>query len=188
MRFTGEDNRLRPGKLLLVSILLFTAAARLLWATDPPPCALSNDEAFFITSITDDTNGTTLAWQSCTNQVYGVLFTESLETNTAWTPVAWMRGNDGETIWTDTNRIGVAQVFYKIERLAPDADEDGDGMPNGFEVDNGLNLLDPDDAARDADGDGVDNLTEYLQGRDPTRGAVADTDQLVNLNVFTPLE
>ena len=46
-------------------------------------------------------------------------------------------------------------------------DEDEDGMPNGWENDNGLNPTDPTDAAGDLDGDGLTNLDEYLQGTDP---------------------
>jgi hypothetical protein len=167
---------------------------------------------------------------------------DSLSANTLWSPVAWMRGTDGQTSWTDQTTVGVTQRYYKARRLKQDDDEDGDLIPNGWEVDHGLNPLDPTDAnqpstnpwahgltnlqvyqnpsvliadnystlndgipdwwkvkygfsltdpsvaSADSDGDGVDNLTEYLQGRDPTKDAVADTSGLVNLNVFTPLK
>lgn len=39
----------------------------------------------------------------------------------------------------------------------------------------------------DPDGDGLSNWIEYLQGRDPTVGAVADTGGVIGLRVFTPL-
>ena len=39
----------------------------------------------------------------------------------------------------------------------------------------------------DPDGDGVNNIVEYLQGRDPTVGATADTGGVIGLRVFTPL-
>lgn len=45
-------------------------------------------------------------------------------------------------------------------------DSDGDGMPDGFEVENGLDVL-QDDAAGDLDGDGASNLDEYISGDNP---------------------
>lgn len=44
------------------------------------------------------------------------------------------------------------------------ADRDGDGMPDNWESDRGLDPDDPDDGAADADGDGYTNLEEYLNG------------------------
>lgn len=47
-----------------------------------------------------------------------------------------------------------------------DTDDDGDGMPDAFENDNGLNPL-VDDAGEDPDGDGLTNLQEYEGDTDP---------------------
>jgi len=47
------------------------------------------------------------------------------------------------------------------------ADVDGDGMTNGWEIANGLDMRDPSDAAMDKDNDGASNLEEYLAGTDP---------------------
>jgi len=52
-------------------------------------------------------------------------------------------------------------------------DSDGDGMPDAYEIANGLNPYDPTDAALDPDGDGLTNLQEYLLGTNPH---VYDTD------------
>ena len=52
--------------------------------------------------------------------------------------------------------------------MTADADDDGDGMPDTFEMQYGLSTLDSSDAALDTDGDGVDNLSEYLDGKNPT--------------------
>ncbi|HIG62055.1 MAG TPA: HYR domain-containing protein [Gammaproteobacteria bacterium] len=56
-----------------------------------------------------------------------------------------------------------------------DADTDGDGMDDQFEVDHDLNP-NADDASEDADGDGRSNLDEYLEGKDPN---VDDVDPVV---------
>ena len=45
-----------------------------------------------------------------------------------------------------------------------DADDDGDGLPDVTEMQNGLDPLNPADAAFDSDGDGETNLTEFQRG------------------------
>jgi len=74
---------------------------------------------------------------------------------------------------------------------ALDPDDDNDGLPDWWELQYGLNPLDAtgnNGASGDPDGDGVNNLTEYLQGRNPTKGAIADPGGAVSLVVYTPLE
>ncbi|MDA7773152.1 DUF5011 domain-containing protein [Pseudomonadales bacterium] len=51
-------------------------------------------------------------------------------------------------------------------------DADNDGLPDSWELENGYNPADPDDAKRDSDNDGRDTLTEFIEGSDPN---VADT-------------
>lgn len=51
----------------------------------------------------------------------------------------------------------------------PDEDADGDGLPNGWELANGLNPHDPTDAGLDFDGDGLTNRQEYFLGTDPKK-------------------
>ena len=48
------------------------------------------------------------------------------------------------------------------------ADTDGDGMPDSWEIANNLVPIDPDDSDLDLDGDGDTNLEEYLCGADPS--------------------
>ena len=55
------------------------------------------------------------------------------------------------------------------------ADGDGDGLPDDYEIENGLDPGDPADALADVDGDGLTNLEEFTQGTDP-RDADSDDD------------
>ncbi len=55
--------------------------------------------------------------------------------------------------------------------LAPNLSAIGDGIPNGWKQQYGLDPLDPNVANEDPDGDGMSNLREYLAGTDPTNSA-----------------
>ena len=46
-------------------------------------------------------------------------------------------------------------------------DLDGDGLPDGWEADHGLDVNNSADAGEDPDGDGLNNTAEYLNGTDP---------------------
>jgi hypothetical protein len=55
-----------------------------------------------------------------------------------------------------------------------DTDDDNDGLPDEWETTNGLNPKDPTDASADGDGDGMTNLQEYTDDKDPQ---VADKEE-----------
>ena len=61
--------------------------------------------------------------------------------------------------WQDTDSDGTGNNA--------DSDDDNDGMPDDYELSNGLNPLDPSDANLDSDSDGYTNLQEYQAGTDP---------------------
>lgn len=46
-------------------------------------------------------------------------------------------------------------------------DSDNDGLPDGWEIQNGSHPRNPDDATLDADGDGANNFAEFLAGTNP---------------------
>ena len=60
-------------------------------------------------------------------------------------------------------------------------DADGDGMPDEFEVEHGLNPLDPGDAGEDKDGDRLSNLAEFQRGLNPSvsQGAIIGIYELL---------
>jgi len=50
----------------------------------------------------------------------------------------------------------------------PSSATDGDGLLDHWKLAHGLDLIDPQDALLDADGDGQSNLAEFLAGTNPT--------------------
>lgn len=63
-----------------------------------------------------------------------------------------------------------------------DLDTDGDGMPDWWELEMGLDPQNPADAHEDMDGDGFTNLEEFLAGTDP-RDPASMPDPIVKLRV-----
>ncbi len=64
-------------------------------------------------------------------------------------------------------------------------DSDGDGLADAWEIQYFGNLNQT--ANGDPDGDGITNLQEFQQGRNPTKSALADNGDFVNLKIYTPL-
>ena len=58
-------------------------------------------------------------------------------------------------------------------------DSDNDGMPDNWEQQYGLNPLDASDATIDSDGDGIANLTEFVNGTDPAYFDISTPNTLV---------
>jgi hypothetical protein len=66
-----------------------------------------------------------------------------------------------------------------------ETDVDGDGLPDWWELQYFGNLNQG--ANNDPDGDGLTNLQEYQQGRNPTKSALSDAGDFINLKVHMPL-
>jgi hypothetical protein len=66
-----------------------------------------------------------------------------------------------------------------------EADTDGDGLADNWELQHFGNLSQG--ASSDPDGDGLTNLQEFQQGRNPTKSALADSGDFVGLKVHTQL-
>jgi uncharacterized protein (DUF1800 family) len=94
----------------------------------------------------------------------------------------------GTNLWTDfggvPNRPSIRlhqglQIFFssvpleKYPAFADAIDSDKDGMTDVWEAANGFNKFDAADATQDADGDGLGERDEFLDGTDPRK---ADTD------------
>jgi len=71
-----------------------------------------------------------------------------------------------------TNACGLFQrnggiTVISSMNLAPNLSASGDGIPNGWALQYGLDPLNPAEANEDPDGDGFTNLQEYLAGTNP---------------------
>jgi hypothetical protein len=87
---------------------------------------------------------------------------------------------NGGTLQVDilvmTNACGLfvpqgGTLLYNQLVLDPNLSAVGDGIPNGWKQQYGLDPLDPNVGSEDTDGDGMSNLQEFLAGTDPTNSA-----------------
>lgn len=81
---------------------------------------------------------------------------------------------------------GVASNAVIFTVAAAETDTDADGLGDSWERMYFGNLAQT--GAGDFDGDGITNLQEYQQGRNPTLHPMFDTGGTVNLKVYTPLD
>lgn len=65
-------------------------------------------------------------------------------------------------IITDIRQVGGLPEYHGT----PYVDTDKDGMPDAWEIANGLNPNDPSDAVKDCNGDGYTNIEKYINGID----------------------
>ncbi|MHA1728632.1 MAG: SBBP repeat-containing protein [Promethearchaeota archaeon] len=99
------------------------------------------------------------------------------------------------SIFIDTDGDGMPNDWEQqmglniTDPLDAQGDEDNDGMPNLWEYQIGFNATDPDDAQWDKDDDGLSNLSEYEYGSDATNSD-SDGDGMLDgweiSNFFNP--
>lgn len=116
-----------------------------------------------------------LSWVA---EPYDVVFGETQDALDAYEAVL---ADAGASHWRDAAdsrivedvRNGTGQIISSEAEVggwpdlpgeAPRADSDGDGMPDAWESENGLDPADPADGALDADSDGYTNLENWLNG------------------------
>jgi hypothetical protein len=85
-------------------------------------------------------------------------------------------------------RFTAGSAFFDLTAYAiaiSATDSDGDLMPDAWET---LYSLDPytNGSGLDSDGDGVYDVLEFFQGRNPTKGAVPDTNEDIKLKLYLP--
>lgn len=126
------------------------------------------------------------SWNGTTGRTYFIQYSETLM---SWAYLPIIEQGSGESLaYGLTVSSGTSKFFLRLrytDQPATDpytADFDGDGIPNGWEIENSLNPFDAADAAQ-MNG-GLTNLQIYQQ----TQGVGADpaTTNSVGLLVYTP--
>ncbi len=167
MNTANEAGRSRPGRFFPGFLVLLLASLVSIGHATAEPCATNVPFAF--TRIAAGTNRwVSISWESCTNFVFGVFATENLSVTNGWSAQAWLSGATGTTSWTDTNAPSAPARFYKVRRLTQAGDDDGDTIPNGWEVAHGLNPLDPTDASQPSTNPWAHGLTNLQVYQNPS--------------------
>lgn len=137
---------------------------------------LLTNSSFAQTKIFIEKSGSALflKWPSAVNVVYDVQFSYDLQN---WTTSNTAKIGTGAEISVPLSDVigfpNVSRAFFRLRITSTGGDfigndSDGDGIPNSFEIQFGLNPTDPSDATTDDDGDGISNFNEFLNGTDPS--------------------
>lgn len=129
---------------------------------------------------------------------WGNYGTNSTTNSVDWNTNAWSEGaqyvvfrdvmipkgqNVQLTVGTNSAGLAILNGFQMVSKdVDAMQDTDGDGLTDRLELAYGSNPFNA-----DTRGDGLNDYDRWRQGRSPTAGSVADTGNLVNLQVYTLL-
>jgi len=142
------------------------------WQSIPTPQAVN--VPFTVTITAQDAGNVTVS-----NFTGAVLLTAATETGSAVPIDRLVSGAFSNGVWSGSITVQAAASWMRLRAEAATGatgssglfvtlwDTDGDGIPNWWEADNGLDGGNPADGVRDSDGDGQNNLAEYVAGTDP---------------------
>ena len=167
-----------PGKAL------FDAAIKWLTATIVTPTVTTIDPTFGTIGTSVTVSGYNFGDTQGTNTVTfnGVGATPTTWTSTSIVAPVPSGANTGPVVVV-VSGLASNGITFAVE--IPPLDTDADGLPDAWEIQYFGNL---NQGANDnPDGDALNNLQEYLQGRNPTLGTVEDSGGGVNLRIYTPL-
>ena len=121
----------------------------------------------------DDINGKKEPAEQNTRDFSSKPLSDPNDPNSPRVPIPWghpqtlvVNIKAGDYLWFAYMESGSGGISGMIIRSW--VDSDGDGMPDDWETQYGLNPHDPSDAAKDLNGNGLSNLMEYTCGLDPT--------------------
>jgi hypothetical protein len=161
---------------------LFDAALR--WATDvvTKPVISTLTPSIGLAGTQVSINGANFGDQQGTSSVTfnGANATVSQWSHTSVIVTVPVFATTGPVVIT-VNGIASTGMIFTVAAI----DSDSDGLPDTWELQYFGNLNQS--ANGDPDGDGLTNLQEFQQGRNPTKSALADDGDFVNLRLHTPL-
>jgi hypothetical protein len=170
----------------LMMLCLFTVLSRSLSAQT----ASDINEGLRVSASTTTTGGFSMSWYGKPGRTYFIQTSTTLMSGD-WLYVPIIESGAGQVIeWAFTSTA--PRFFLRLQYTDAsftgnvyDADFDGDGMSNGWEVAYGLNPHLADVNTTDTDGDGLTLLMESLLNTNPYVAALTDTANTAQLKVYS---
>ena len=134
--------------------------------TSSPSTTVSEGVAWTYAPTVVDPGDEVFTWSLAPSAPAGMTV-DSATGDLSWTPTyaEVLAGPFTVLLTVDDGDGGADTQSFTLQPVA--ADTDGDGLDDGWELANGLDPNDPNDATADPDGDGLTNLDEFDLGQDP---------------------